>query len=79
MFNSPLEQFQILPLFSFGVNLFDFLIINAMIITCVGLSNSFWFYIFYPNKEIVLNLEEFLSQEFYSFDFYIPWVQKVLI
>lgn len=45
MFNSPLEQFQILPLLSFGVNLFDFSITNALITTCVGL--AFFFFLFY--------------------------------
>ena len=45
MFNSPLEQFQILPLFSFGANLFDFSITNAMVTTCIGL--AFFLFIFY--------------------------------
>nr|WVH38388.1 ATP synthase F0 subunit 6 [Colpomenia sinuosa] len=53
MFNSPLEQFQILPLLSFGVNLFDFSITNAMITTCIGL--SFFLFIFYCLLSYKLN------------------------
>lgn len=45
MFNSPLEQFEILPLLSFGANLFDFSITNAMLTTCVSL--SFFLFLFY--------------------------------
>ena len=30
MYNSPLEQFEILPLLSFGANLFDFSITNDL-------------------------------------------------
>ena len=45
MFYSPLEQFQILPLLSFGVGLFDVSITNAMITTCVGL--SFFIFVYY--------------------------------
>lgn len=45
MLNSPLEQFQILPLISFGGNLFDFSITNAMLTTCIGL--GFFLFIFY--------------------------------
>ena len=36
MFFSPLEQFQILPFFSFGIALFDFSITNAMVTTFLG-------------------------------------------
>nr|YP_009327119.1 ATPase subunit 6 [Pleurocladia lacustris]ANS57815.1 ATPase subunit 6 [Pleurocladia lacustris]ANS57857.1 ATPase subunit 6 [Pleurocladia lacustris] len=45
MLSSPLEQFQILPLFSFGMNLFDFTITNAMISTFISL--FFFIFLFY--------------------------------
>lgn len=45
MFYSPLEQFEILPLLSFGANLFDFSITNAMLTTCLGL--AFFYFLFY--------------------------------
>ena len=45
MFFSPLEQFQILPFFSFGIALFDFSITNAMITTFLGL--GFFLFVHY--------------------------------
>ena len=45
MFFSPLEQFQILPFFSFGITLFDFSITNAMITTFLGL--GFFLFVHY--------------------------------
>ncbi|CAN0590167.1 unnamed protein product, partial [Ectocarpus sp. 12 AP-2014] len=53
MFNSPLEQFQILPLLSFGANLFDFSITNATITTCVSL--TFFIFLFYCLSSYGLN------------------------
>ena len=45
MFYSPLEQFQILPVISFGANQFDFSITNSALATCLGL--SFFLFTFY--------------------------------
>ena len=54
MFFSPLEQFQILPIFQFSVGSFDFSITNGVIILFLGLA-----FFFFMLNSLLINCKSF--------------------